>query len=250
MLRKFKHKVCFGGTTKYVVWDTEHLISHLELNDGTIDHDAGFSLVEIIAAVDRGSWIEIKQENDDCSCNRLKSCDEDKKTTGLSKYTQMMTGLSDSQSPIDFSTAQVGDTLRCVLNGDGVLKKLYDFIQYKYCIEISFAGDKDESYTKDGKITLRNINPALLGWVDSNGKLCRTRPEPEIDWSKVKVDTPVEITKTGESEDEVLNFTGREFDGFPVFFRCGMTSHTTTTNNTTYFSGVTYKIINTETKEK
>lgn len=181
----------------------------------------------------------------ECSCNRLKSCENEPKPTGPN---DLFTGFP--VEPIDFSTAQVGDTLRCVLNGDVKVDRIMQ--GDKYCLVMKLNADEPgrfATYMTNGFHYEYNITPALIGWVDSNGKLCRTRPEPHIDWSKVKVDTPVERTDR-RGNKEKLHFSGEisPITHSPRFWCEGKTSHTTIEKESE--SGATYKIINTETKEK
>ena len=127
-------------------------------------------------------------------------------------------GCKCPQEPIDFSKAQVGDTVRCLLNGDVKITEIDSGESTDYPVEVK----GNDWFMSDGKFNSHHRNPCLLGWVHPvTGKLCRTRPEPVIDWEQVPIDTPVEV------DGVVQHFAKMSSDGsFPVFWCHGRTSHT------------------------
>jgi hypothetical protein len=149
------------------------------------------------------------------------------------------------EQPLDLSTAEVGDVLRCYLTGDVTVKSAMAGTDYPITIRGLSSIDL-RRFASDGKMYCDHKNPSILGWVDSSGNLCRTRPEPVIDWENVPMDAPVLVN------GQPMHYAGGDsmfIDGEPLFWMDGTTSFTAEFQcNRTAFKNATYKIINTEVK--
>lgn len=92
-----------------------------------------------------------------------------------------------------FENAKVGDKVWCSFMGDGVIKHID---QTFYPIGVSFDCNnkyyKTVVFTTDGLATDLDLYPSLF-WVKHEFYRVTERPEPEIDWSKVPVDTLVQV---------------------------------------------------------
>jgi len=183
-----------------------------------------------------------------CECNCKGKKDDETHTQFMAR--QFMPEL-EKTLPIDFSTAQVGDTVRCLLNGDVKVREIIEGGNYP--ISVSLADKHEEQYISDGRLEAKHKNPSLIGWVDADGNLCRTRPEPKIDWSKVAVDTPVKITERESGESHISHYAGGEsplgLNGGHCFYGRGRTSLTQLGRVDWWTDDyATFKLINTKEK--
>jgi hypothetical protein len=142
------------------------------------------------------------------------------------------------EQPLDLSTAEVGDVLRCYIHGDRPVESIDS--------DSRPIGTNRTYYMLDGRFSSGNVNPSILGWVDSSGNLSRTRPEPVIDWEKVPMDAQVLVN----GQPMHYGGTGSMYiEGEPLFWMDGTTSFTAGHQcNRTAFKNATYKLINTEVK--
>ncbi len=116
-----------------------------------------------------------------------------------------------------FENAQIDDLVWCRKYGNGFIKAIKNG-EYVYRIGVVFGGEKGnplfESYTIGGYINEGDVEPMLF-YRKGKERYLTERPEPEIDWPKVKRGTMFYVRDT-ENPSSVCGF--HVFDGERPWF--------------------------------
>ena len=116
-----------------------------------------------------------------------------------------------------FENAQIDDLVWCRKYGNGFIEAIKNG-EYVYRIGVVFGGEKGnqlfESYTIGGYFDEDDVEPMLF-YRKGEEHYLTERPEPEIDWPKVKRGTMFYV---GDTENPSKVFGFHVFDGERPWF--------------------------------
>ena len=91
-----------------------------------------------------------------------------------------------------FDDAKIGDLVYCRLRGDGVITSVT--YSERYMLECSFEYERYSPYDYSGRSSKEFVEPTLF-YRKGEERYLEKRPEPEleVDWTKVPINTKVEV---------------------------------------------------------